>query len=886
MAKSQAGVLQIQPMELREAMSDPLRPVPSPNPDDDSTLTAAADSILHSNKIGPYLIIRKIGEGGMGVVYLAKQLEPVRREVALKLIKPGMDSRQVIARFESERQALALMDHPNIARVLDAGTTDRGLPYFVMELVFGVPITRYCDSKRLSLRERIELYIPVCRAIQHAHQKGIIHRDIKPSNVLIAEREGTAVPKVIDFGLAKALGGELTDETMMTMPGTVVGTLRYMSPEQAQAGISDVDTRSDVYTLGVLLYELTTGTTPLEAERPDSGHLEMLQRIRDEEPVPPSSRARQSENSDEIARCRRSDPARYSSLLHGELDWIVMKALEKERSRRYETANGLARDLERFLAGEPLEAAPPSVSYRLRKVARKYRVWLATAAAFMLVLIAAVIVSSWMAVRATRAEREAVRERNIANSVSEFLRNDVLAQASANTQGGAATRPDPDLKVRAALDRAAARIEGKFSSQPLVEASIRHTIASSYQDLGLYPAAEPHALRSLELRRRELGEAHADTAKSYALVGRLKWLQGKYVEAETYFAKALELKRRLGGEEHPDTLIAIDNLASALAYQGKWEQARDLSLKALTIQRRVLGEEDSHTLATTNNLAATYFRLGNYREAGALHSKALEIRRRLLGNEHPSTLVTLNNLGEVYLATGDYERAAPVLEEALRSRTRVLGPEHPNTLTTVRDMGALRLATGDYKEAERLFTQALDARRRVLGERHPDMLTSIADMAKLRKAQARYADAEALLTQALKGWQEALPQRRADIANVQIALGDIRVGQRNYSGAEEVLRDALAAYEKTPETWWRYKAEYLLGESLAGQNRFAEAEPLLLSADRGLTQLDSTVAANERLSRAQEIQPIVQMYTKWGKPEDAAKWQKAADAPSSASNSR
>ena len=610
----------------------------------------------------------------------------------------------------------------------------------------------------------------------------------------------------------------------------------------------------------------------------------MLQRIREEEPPPPSLRARQSENSDEIARCRKSDAARYPGLLHGELDWIVMKALDKERSRRYETANALARDLERFLAGEPIEAAPPSSSYRLRKLARKYRVWLATAAAFALVLMAAVIISSWMAVRATRAEQEAVRERNIANSVSDFLQNDVLAQASANTQAGPANRPDPDLKVRAALDRAAARIEGKFASQPLVEASIRNTIASSYQDLGLYSAAEPHALRSLELRRRELGEANVDTAKSYTLVGRLKWLQGKYVEAKTFYAKALELDRRVAGEEHPDTLTAMDNLASAVAYEGKWEQARDLFTKALAIQRRVLGEENSRTLATMNNLAATYFRLGDYTDAAALHSKALEIRRRVLGNEHPSTLVTLSNLGEVYLATGDYAKAEPLLEQALSARTRVLGPDHPNTLTTVRDLGTLRLATGDYAEAERLFTRALDDRRRVLGEQHPDTLTSMADLAKLRQAQGRFADAEALLNQALKGWQQAHAERRADIANLQIALGEIRVAQRKYSGAEEILRDALLAYEKTPDTWWRYKAEHFLGASLAGQNRFAAAEPLLLSAYRGLARLDSTVPANERYSREQEIQSILQLYTKWGRPDEAAKWQEAGHANAASSS--
>jgi eukaryotic-like serine/threonine-protein kinase len=860
----------------------------TPDQADDTTLTTQYDSNPDLPKFGPYLVLRKLGEGGMGVVYHAKQLDPIRREVALKLIKPGMDSQLVIARFEGERQALALMDHPNIARVLDAGTTSTGLPYFVMELVFGAPITRYCDSKRLNLRGRIELFVPVCRAIQHAHQKGIIHRDIKPSNVLISERDGNVVPKIIDFGLAKALGGELTDATLMTIPGVVVGTVRYMSPEQAEPGKNDVDTRSDVYSLGVLLYELVTGTTPLGDEKVGrSGYLELLQRIRVEDPAPPSLRVRRSGTAAEISALRNSNAARYPGLLHGELDWIVMKALEKDRSRRYESANGLARDLERFLAGEPLEAAPASTSYRIRKLARRHRAWLVTASAFIMFLIAGIIVSSSMAVRAARAEREALRERNIAKSVSDFLQNDVLAQASANTQAGAALRPDPDLKVRTALDRAADRIGGKFAEQPLVEASIRHTIASSYQDLGLYSMAQPHAERSLELRRRELGERHIDTARGFQLVGRLKWLQGRYTEAEGYFAKGIEIDRRVLGEEHPETLKGIDDLASSVAYQGKWEQAHDLFAKALNIKRRLLGEENAQTLATMNNLAATCFRQGNYSEAGALHEQALQIRRSVLGNEHPSTLVSLNNLGEVYLATGDYARADTLLSQALMIRERVLGPEHPNTLTTLRDLGVLRLARAEHAEAERLFVKALETRRRVLGEQHPDTLASVRDLAKLRQAQGRLGEAEALLTKAEETMLRAPVERRPDLPNVQMSLGQVRLQLGKYAEAEKVLREALLALQGvSPGIWLRYRVEHLLGTSLVRLNRFAAAEPLLLSGYQGLMQLASTAPAADRVRPEQAAEPIVMLYRKWGRPQDAAKWQDAGHSTPAMSSGR
>ncbi len=354
---------------------------------------------------GKYKLLESLGEGGMGTVFMAQQTAPVKRLVALKLIKLGMDSRQVLARFEAERRALALMDHPNIAKVLDAGTTESGRPFFVMELVKGVPITRFCDERQLSLRERLELFIPVCHAIQHAHQKGVIHRDIKPTNVLVALYDDRPVPKVIDFGVAKAAGSQLTDLSLVTGFGAIVGTLEYMSPEQAQLNQLDIDTRSDVYALGVLLYELLTGTTPIDRKRLGrDALLEVLRVIREEEPPPPSTRLSTSQALASIAATRKTEPAKLARLMRGELDWIVMKCLEKERSRRYETANGLSRDLEHYLHDEVVEARPPSASYRLRKFVRKHRMGLAAAASFAALLIAAVVVSGWLALRRMRAE--------------------------------------------------------------------------------------------------------------------------------------------------------------------------------------------------------------------------------------------------------------------------------------------------------------------------------------------------------------------------------------------------------------------------------------------------------------------------------------------------
>jgi non-specific serine/threonine protein kinase/serine/threonine-protein kinase len=534
--------------------------------------TAYAPPLVGTVIAGRYKLLEAIGEGGMGTVWVAEQTEPVSRKVAIKLIKAGMDSKSVLARFEGKRQALAVMDHPNIAKVLDGGLTEAGRPFFVMEYVKGVPITEYCDSARLSVPQRLNLFVQVCLAVQHAHQKGIIHRDLKPTNILVAPYDDRPVPKVIDFGLAKAIHQPLTDRTLHTAHDSVLGTPLYMSPEQAQLNNLDVDTRSDIYSLGVLLYELLTGTTPPEKRRFKEAMWDEVQRIIcEEEPPRPTTRLSSAGTLPSLAAVRQMEPARLTKLVRGDLDWIVMKALDKDRNRRYDTANGFALDVQRFLAEEPVLAAPPSVRYRLGKPARKYRAALATAAAIGLLLAAGSVVSTWQAVRATRAEGRAranaddalaaaqaeAREREKASqaeraarieaekskAINDFLLHDLLAEAAPenNSVGSRIT-------VRELLDSAAEKVGPAFEKQPESEAAIRKTIGRTYNSLGLFSEAEVQLRKARALHQKTLGPGHPDSLNVMnALVYSLCSAR-KRDEAETLARECLSLSA--GASKH------------------------------------------------------------------------------------------------------------------------------------------------------------------------------------------------------------------------------------------------------------------------------------------------------------------------------------------------
>jgi len=619
--------------------------------------------------------------------------------VAVKLIKAGMYDDAVLKRFASERQSLAIMDHPSIAKVFDAGTTPDGQPYFVMEYVPGVPITDYCDQKRLNIRERMGLFIKVCDGVQHAHTKAIIHRDLKPANILVTEVDGKPLPRIIDFGLAKATTSLAPDESMLTRLGAFVGTPGYMSPEQADTSLQDVDTRTDVYSLGVVLYVLLTGSLPFDSKK--NVH-EVLRQVREDEPPRPSTKiATGKKSSTGSAQNRGSEPRQLAKLLRGDLDWITMKALEKDRTRRYGTPSEMAADITRYLNHEPVVARPASTAYRMRKYARRHRAGLVAVSAFALVLIVAAVVSVLQSIRARR-------EAAVARAVNDFLQNDLLAQASAENQLDESAQADPNITVRMLLDRAAQRMDGKFANQPEVAVALRDTMGATYKDLGAYPEARQQLERALELGRRTLGADDPRTLNSVFQLGEVAVQQGRYAEAQALNSQLLEARRRLFGPENPDTLRSMTQLAFTYVQVCKYAEAEALYAKALEIRQRVLGPESEATLNTRLSLADTYVHEGKYAQAETLDSQALEIRKRVSGPEGDDTVGAMIVLANALSQDGKYAQSEALFSQALEVQQRRLGRGNPQTAVTKYNWGCMEARKGDKDKAIALLTDAVD----------------------------------------------------------------------------------------------------------------------------------------------------------------------------------
>ncbi|MGA7931553.1 MAG: serine/threonine-protein kinase [Candidatus Sulfotelmatobacter sp.] len=864
----------------RQRPLDPAIASPGPQP------ASIAAGRLPST-IGHYRIIRLLGEGGMGAVYEAEQDQP-RRTVALKVIKTAWASHELLRRFELEFQTLGRLHHPGIAQIYEAGTDETSFgsqPFFAMEIIHGKPLIEYAEAQHLKTRQRLALTIQICEAVEHAHQRGIIHRDLKPSNILV---DDSGQPKILDFGLARVTDGDV-HATRQTGMGQLLGTLAYMSPEQVTADPLALDTRSDVYALGVILYELLAGKLPYEVSR----HLyEVVKTIQQVDPIPLSSINRE---------------------YRGDIETIVAKALEKDKTRRYGSAAELAADIRRYLEDRPLAAKPASTSYQLRKFARRNKALVAGALAVFLTLIVGVVVSTWQAVRARRAELHAQAEAATAQAVVDFLQNDLLAQASANKQSGPSIKPDPDLKVRTALDRAAARIEGKFAKQPEVEASIRRTLGETYEELGLYPEARRQSERALELQDRVLGAENPNTLRTKSGLGWIAKLQGRYPEAEALLNQTLATERRVLGPEHPGTLTSMNNLAVVYMDEGKYMQAEALDSQALEIRRRVLGPEHPGTLMSITNLAAIYVDEGKYAQAEPLYNQAMEVRRRVLGPEHPDTLLSMSNLAADYEHEGKYPQAESLDNQVFEIRRRVLGPDHPETLNSMNNLAVVYSDEGKYAQARALDSQVLEVKRRVLGPEHPDTLTSMNNLADDYAEEGKYAQAEVLFNQTLaiarrvegpehpdtllfmsdfasmyqrKG-DYALAQKYADLAlagrrralgsedpDTMASAADLAlayVSQGKFAESEPLAREAVETYKKKePDDWQRFRAESLLGASLAGQKKYPEAEPLLLEGYHGMLARKDRIGVPDRYHLQLAHQALIQLYKDWGKPQKAA----------------
>jgi Tfp pilus assembly protein PilF len=742
----------------------------------------------------------------MGAVYEAEQEFP-HRTVALKVIRAGYATGEMLRRFENEAQALGRLQHPAIAQIYDAGSAETAFghqPYFAMELVHGQSLLAYCDTHRLNLRQRLELMANICDAVQHAHQRALIHRDLKPANILVDE---SGQPHILDFGVARLTDSD-TYATLQTHVGEIVGTLAYMSPEQVLGDPAEIDTRSDVYALGMILYELVAGKRPYAIGRQLT---EAVRTIREEEP--PALRS--------VNRTYR-----------GDVDTIVGKALEKDKARRYASAAELAADLRRHLRDEPITARPPSASYLLRKFARRNKALVMGVAAVFVVLVLGVVASTWEAAQAWRAEAEARQQSAIADAVNDFLQNDLLAQASARNQSGPTT-PDPDLKVRTALDRAAVRIESKFNNQPEVEAAIRETLGNTYAELAQYAESRKQLERALDLQRRVWGPENPRTLNTLNHLGRTAWHQGKYPEAETLLGQALDIERRVLGPQHAETLSCMNNLGNVYRAQGKGAQAEALYSETLEIRRRVLGPEHPDTLISMNNLANVDWSQGKYGQAEALYSQTLEIQRRVLGPEHPDTLLSMGNLADTYAKEGKYAQAEALFSQTREISRRVLGPEHPETLAFLADFASMYQRQGEYALAETLAAQVLAGRRRALGSEHPDAMPSAPDLALAYVSQGKFAESERL------------------------------------------AREAMEADKKVqPDDWQRFRAESLLGASLAGEKKYDEAEPLLLEGYQGMLARKDRIDVPYRYHLDLAHQWLVQLYQAWGQPAKAAEWSK------------
>jgi eukaryotic-like serine/threonine-protein kinase len=777
--------------------------------------------------IGPYRLVRKLGEGGMGQVWLAEQTAPFQRLVAIKLIRAGVSDNILLERFESERQALARMNHPAIAKVFDAGTTPEGTPYFVMEYVPGIPITRYCDQKRLSIPQRLELFIKVCEGVQHAHQNAIIHRDLKPANILVTELDSKPGPRIIDFGIAKAVAACDPLATMFTRAGHFIGTPAYMSPEQADPDIRDVDTRSDVYSLAVILYELLTGTLPFDPTQWRSEVMQhALKRLREEDPPPPSLQYQKKSTTErdtatQAARLRSTEPQDLVSQLRGDLDWIALKALERDRARRYGTPNELASDLHNFLNHEPVFARPASAAYRLQKYVRRHRLGVSVAAAGLLLLVAFSILQGIQIRRITAERDRTARERDRANRIADFMTKMFRVADPGEARGNSIT-------ARQVLDKASDDIDTGLAKDPDLQARMMDIIGTVYDNLGLYSRAEALTRQSLDILRKTLGPDHFDVLRLENNLGNILYDEGKYKEAEKLYRHAYDSFRARVGPDDIKTLQSMDDLANAIYEQGRYPESEMLYRQALDSSRRSLGPDHRETVIQMGNLANNLGAEGRYADAEVLDNQVLDARRRTLGSDHPEALRAMSDLGATLFLEGKYAQAEAIFRQTLDERRRVLGPEHPETLLTIYNIAGSVKKQDRLAEAEKLYRQALAAQTRTLGAEHPDSVHTMTDLSNTLADEGQFAPAIQLARDALAILARTQGPQNPVTLQTMTNLGWTLRQAGQLSEAEKLTRQAYDTQRRAlgPDNPLTISTLDNLGSVLQAEHRYSEAEPL------------------------------------------------------------
>jgi eukaryotic-like serine/threonine-protein kinase len=770
-----------------------------------------------------FQLVRKLGEGGMGQVWLAEQTSAVRRQVALKLIKAGMYDESIVQRFQSERQSLAIMDHPAIAKVFDAGTTPQGQPYFVMEYVPGLPITEYCDQNKLKIKDRLELFIQACEGVLHAHQKAIIHRDLKPANILVVEVDGKPVPRIIDFGLAKATTPQPEGESLFTQLGHFVGTPGYMSPEQVDPNVQDIDTRTDVYSLGVVLYVLLTALQPFETKQGQKQPLdELLRKLREEEPPRPSTKvSTDGDISTATAEARGTEPRQLVSLLRGDLDWITMKALEKDRARRYGAPSELSADIRRYLNHEPVVARPASAGYRLRKYTRRHRVAVGVAAALVLFLAAFSPLQAVQLRRTTRERDRANRERDRATRITDFMIGMFKVSNPSEARGNSVT-------AREILDKASKDLGTGLAKDPEVQAQMMWVMSRTYSSLGLYARAHELAQRSLDARLSLLGPDDPKTLESIVQMATVLIFEGHYPEAEKLERQALAGERRVLGADDPLTIETMDHLAVVLEDEGHNDEAEKLEREAIEVGTRRLGPENAQILRAETNLGAALWADARYAEAEQLYRQLLEVDRRVLGPDHPRTLTAMGNLGLVLEHEGRLAEAEQKFRDTLAIDRRVLGPEHPTTAVDMDHLANLLAARGRLDEAEQLTREELAIRLRTLGPEHPSTLVSQINLSDELLKESHTHEAEKLQRETLATQIRTVGPQNLDTLEMQTYLIRTLNKEGRYAQAEKLARETFEAQLRRQGPQYPQMLDTLrqLGIAMAYSHRYTESSKL------------------------------------------------------------